>query len=144
MPATPRAKAPARPKAAPKAKAKVAPKAKPRTFDGYLAALPPEQRAALQTLRRIIHAAAPQAEEYLGYGLAAFRQDGPLVALGAAGAHCALYPMTGHSVADFAAELKGYSTSKGAIRFPADKPLPAALVRKIVKARLAENAAKRK
>ena len=119
------------------------PKSKPQTFDGYLAALPPDQRAALQKLRQVIHAAAPQAEEYIGYGLAAFRQDGPLVALGAAGAHCAFYPMTGHTVADFAAELKGYSTSKGTIRFPADKPLPAALVRKIVKARLAENAAKR-
>ena len=118
-------------------------KPKPQTFDDYLAALPPDQRAALQKMRQTIHAAAPQAEEYIGYGLAAFRQDGPLVALGAAGGHCGFYPMTGHTVADFAAELKGYSTSKGAIRFAAEKPLPAALVRKIVKARLAENAAKR-
>jgi len=139
MPAAPKAKTPARPKAAPKAA-----KAKPQTFDGYLDALPADQRAALQQLREIIHAAAPRAEEYIGYGLATFRQDGPLVALGAAGAHCAFYPMTGHTVADFAAELKGYSTSKGTIRFAADKPLPAALVRQIVKARLAENAAKRK
>jgi uncharacterized protein YdhG (YjbR/CyaY superfamily) len=136
MPAAHQAKPPARPKAAPQAK--------PQTFDGYLDALPADQRAALQKLREIIHAAAPKAEEYIGYGLAAFRQDGPLVAVGAAGTHCGFYPMTGHTVADFAAELKGYSTSKGAIRFPADRPLPAALVRKIVKARLAENAAKRK
>jgi uncharacterized protein YdhG (YjbR/CyaY superfamily) len=117
---------------------------KPTTIDDYLAPLPPDQQAALQKLRRTIHAAAPKAEEYIGYGLAAFRQDGPLVALGAASGHCAFYPMNGHTVADFAAELKGYGTSKGAIRFPAAKPLPAALLRKIVKARLAENAARLK
>ena len=142
MPSAAKAKAPAKPRTP--AKTKTETKSRPQTFDGYLDALPADQRAALQKLREVIQAAAPQAEEYIGYGLAAFRQDGPLVALGAAGAHCGFYPMTGHTVDDFAADLKGYSTSKGTIRFLADKPLPAALVRKIVKARLAENAAKRK
>ncbi len=110
-------------------------------FDAYLAALGEEQRAALGKLRKTIRAAAPKAEEGISYGLAAFRLEGrPLVGLGASAKHCAFYLMSGSTVADHAAELKGYDTSKGTIRFPASKPLPAALVRKLVKARIAENA----
>jgi uncharacterized protein YdhG (YjbR/CyaY superfamily) len=111
------------------------------TFDEYLAALDEGKRAALERLRKTIHAAAPKAEEYVAYGLAAFRLDGkPLVAIGASGSHCALYPMNGTTVAAFKRELKGYDTAKGTIRFHESHPLPAALVRKIVKARIAENA----
>jgi uncharacterized protein YdhG (YjbR/CyaY superfamily) len=118
--------------------------AKPKTFDDYLAALGKDQRAALQKLRKIIKAAAPGAEEYVAYGLAAFRRDGlPLVALGATPKHCAFYLMSGSTVAAHADELKGYDTSKGTIRFTPDKPLPATLVRKLVKARIAENDARR-
>ncbi len=118
--------------------------AKPKTFDDCLAGLRPDQRAALEKLRKTIHAAAPGAEEYVGYGLAAFRLDGkPLVALGAAANHCAFYLMSGSMVDTHAAALKNYDTSKGTIRFPADKPLPAALVKKLVKARIAENASHR-
>jgi uncharacterized protein YdhG (YjbR/CyaY superfamily) len=114
------------------------------TFDEYLAALDDGKRAALEKLRKTIRAAAPRAEEYIGYGLAAFRLDGkPLVALGASAGHCAFYPMNGTTVAAFKRELKGYETSKGTIRFQEGKPLPAALVRKIVKERIAENAATR-
>jgi uncharacterized protein YdhG (YjbR/CyaY superfamily) len=114
--------------------------AKPKTIDEYLAALSDDQRAALEKLRKAIRAAAPKAEEYIGYGLAAFRLDGrPLVAFGAAANHCAFYPMSSTTVGAHQDELKGYDTSKGTIRFPADKPLPAALVRKLVKARIAEN-----
>ena len=117
---------------------------KASTFDEYLAGLDDGKRATLEKLRRTIRAAAPRAEKYVGYGLAAFRLDGkPLVALGASATHCAFYPMNGTTVAAFKRELKGYETSKGTIRFPEDRPLPAALVRKIVKARIAENAAKR-
>ena len=117
---------------------------KATTFDEYLAALDGGKRAALEKLRKTIRAAAPRAEEYIGYGLAAFRLDGkPLVALGASATHCAFYPMNGTTVAAFKSELKGYETAKGTIRFQEGKPLPAALVRKIVKARIAENAAKR-
>lgn len=115
-------------------------KTKPTTFDGYLAALSADQRAALEKLRKTIKAAAPKAEEGISYGLAAFRLDGrPLVALGAAANHCAFYLMSGSTVAAHQDELGGYDTSKGTIRFPANKPLPAALVRKLVKARIAEN-----
>jgi uncharacterized protein YdhG (YjbR/CyaY superfamily) len=111
------------------------------TIDEYLARVEPEQRAALEALRQVIRKAAPKAEEVITYGIAAFRQNGSLVGLSASAKHCALHPMNGHTVADFAADLAGYSTSKGTIRFTPDKPLPAALVRRIVKARVAENEA---
>src|SRR5205823_4816523 len=102
------------------------------------------QRAALEKLRKTIQAAAPQAEEYISYQLPAFRLDGrPLVAFGAATNHCAFYPMSSRTVPAHKDDLKGYDTSKGTIRFAADKPLPAALVRKLVKARIAENEARR-
>ena len=118
---------------------------KAATIDEYLAVLEPGKRNALEKLRKTIRAAAPRAEEYIGYGLAAFRLDGkPLVALGASTSHCAFYPMNGTTVSMFKAELKGYDTAKGTIRFHETKPLPAVLVRKIVKARIAENAAGRR
>src|SRR5437016_4245160 len=115
--------------------------AKPKTIDEYLAALSDDKRATLEKLRKTIKAAAPTAEECISYGLAAFRLDGrPLVAFGAGANHCAFYPMSSATVGTLKNELKNYDTSKGTIRFPADKPLPAALVRKVVKARVAENA----
>ena len=113
----------------------------PGTLDDYLAALNDDQRAALERLRQLIRAAAPKAEECISYRLPAFRLDGRLlVAFGAAAKHCALYPMSAATVAAFKDELEGYDTSKGTIRFQAHRPLPAALVRKLVKARSAENA----
>lgn len=115
--------------------------AKPKTFDEYLSALDGDNRAALEKLRKTIKAAAPNAEECISYGLASFRLDGkPLVALGATANHCAFYLMSNSTVAAHQDELKKYDTSTGTIRFPPDKPLPAALVRKLVKARIAENA----
>jgi uncharacterized protein YdhG (YjbR/CyaY superfamily) len=117
--------------------------AKPTTIDEYLAAVSDEQRAALEKLRKTIRAAAPKAEECISYQLAAFRLDGkPLVAFGATDNHCAFYPMSSSTVAAHKDELTAYETSKGAIRFQADKPLPVALVRKLVKARIAENVAR--
>jgi uncharacterized protein YdhG (YjbR/CyaY superfamily) len=116
---------------------------KPKTIDEYLAPLPADQRAALQKLRKAIRAAAPKAEEYIGYGLAAFRLGGrPLVAIGASTSHCAFYPMSSSTVADHKKELAAYETSKGTIRFLPSRPLPASLVRKLVKARIAENASR--
>lgn len=115
--------------------------AKPKTIDDYLAPLSEEQRATLQKLRKTINAAAPKSEECISYGLAAFKLDGkPLVAFGATPNHCAFYLMSGSTVDNHADDLKKYDTSKGTIRFPASKPLPATLVRKLVKARIAENA----
>jgi len=121
-------------------KTKTKPTPKTKTIDGYLAALSADRRAALEELRKIIRAAAPKAEECFSYGLPAFCQDGrPLVAFSASAGHCSLFPMNGHTVAAHKAELKGYETSKGTIRFQPADPLPAALVRKLVKARITEN-----
>ena len=104
----------------------------------YLAALSADKRAALEKLRQQIKAATPKAEEYISYGLPSFQLNGKLlVSYGAAAKHCAFYP--GSIVRKFKDELKDYDTTgKGTIRFSADKPLPAALVRKIVKARIAQ------
>jgi len=115
-------------------------KGKPKNIDEYLAAISDDKRAALEKLRKTIKAAAPEAEECISYGLPAFRFDGkPLVGFGAAANHCAFYPMSSSTVEAHKDDLKDYDTSKGSIRFQADKPLPVALVRKLVKARIAEN-----
>src|SRR6266481_3311143 len=118
-------------------------KSKPKTIDDYLDSLSDDKRAALEKLRKTIRAAAPKAEECISYGLAAFRQNGMLVGIGATANHCAFYLMSSSTVEAHKEELKTYDTSKGAIRFQADKPLPVALVRKLVKARIAENAGRR-
>jgi uncharacterized protein YdhG (YjbR/CyaY superfamily) len=117
---------------------------KPRTIDEYLAPLGRDQRVVLEQLRQTIRALAPKAEECISYQLAAFRLDGRmLVAFGASAKHCAFYPLSASTVAAFQDELAGYDTSQGTIRFPADHPLPPSLVRKLVKARIAENAGRR-
>jgi uncharacterized protein YdhG (YjbR/CyaY superfamily) len=111
------------------------PTVKATTIDEYLAPLPAGKRAALQWLRRHIKSAAPGAEECISYGIPAFRLDGKLlVHFGAAAKHCAFYP--GAAVGDCKLELAGYDTSKGTVRFQPDHPLPAALVRKLVKAQI--------
>jgi uncharacterized protein YdhG (YjbR/CyaY superfamily) len=116
-----------------KAKAKSA--SKPKTIDQYLAAVDPDKRAALQKLRRTIRAAVPRAEECISYGIPAFRLDGKLLLwFAAAKNHCSLYP--GTVIEELAEELEGYETSRGTIRFQPDHPLPATLVRKLLKARL--------
>jgi uncharacterized protein YdhG (YjbR/CyaY superfamily) len=108
------------------------------THDAYLTALSDDKRRALEKLRKDIKAAAPKAEECISYGIPGFRLNGKLlVSYGAAAKHCAFYP--GSTLQAFKKEMKNYDTSgKGTIRFPAEKPLPSALVRKIVKARIAQ------
>src|SRR3954467_5771031 len=113
--------------------------ARPSTIDEYLARVSDHQRAALASLRATIKQVAPGAEECISYQIAAFRLNGMLVGFGATAKHCAFYLMSSSTVEAYKDELKGYDTSKGSIRFQADKPLPAALVRKLVKARIAEN-----
>lgn len=115
------------------------PAAKPRTVDEYLATLSPEKRRALGTLRKAIRAAAPGVEECIRYGIPGFRLDGRLLAwMGAGRNHCSFYP--GGVVQDFPEIVEVYDTSKGTIRFPPGEPLPAALVRRLVKARISKNA----
>ena len=114
---------------------------KPVTIDDYLALLPDNQRSALQKLRKTIRAAAPKAEECISYQIPAFRLGRLLVGFGATASHCSFFLMSGTIVEAHRTMLQGYDTTKGAIRFSPDKPLPAALVRALVKARIAENAA---
>jgi uncharacterized protein YdhG (YjbR/CyaY superfamily) len=113
--------------------------AKPETIDAYLATVSPDKRAALQKLRQAIHAAARDVEECISYQMPGFRLGGKvLVWFGAGAHHCAFYP--GAVVQALGDELEGYETSKGTIRFQPDHPLPAALVKKLVKARIAGSA----
>jgi uncharacterized protein YdhG (YjbR/CyaY superfamily) len=112
---------------------------KATTIDDYLARLPDDQRTALERLRQTIRRAAPNAEECISYSMPAFRLNGILVGFAAKRHHCALYPFNGTTVKAFKDDLKSFETSMGAIKFQPAKPLPAALVRKIVKARIAEN-----
>jgi uncharacterized protein YdhG (YjbR/CyaY superfamily) len=107
------------------------------THEEYLAPLSADKRRALEKLRKDIKAAAPKAEECISYGIPGFRLNGKLlVSYGAAAKHCAFYP--GSTLQAFKKEMKGYDTSgKGTIRLSPDKPLPSALVRKIVRARMA-------
>jgi uncharacterized protein YdhG (YjbR/CyaY superfamily) len=113
---------------------------KPRTIDDYLDGVSADKRAALEKVRAAIRSAAPKAEECVAYGLPAFRLNGKiLVAFRVAANHCAFHPMSGATVAAHRAELAGYDTSPGTIRFQPTAPLPARLIRKLVKARIAEN-----
>lgn len=112
---------------------------KPASIGAYLTTLDDEKRAALESLRRTIRATVPQARECIAYGIPAYRLNGRLlVGFGAAAKHCAFYPMSATTVAAHAGEFANYDTSKGTIRFQADKPLPAGLVRRMVKARVRE------
>jgi uncharacterized protein YdhG (YjbR/CyaY superfamily) len=109
--------------------------------DTYLGEVPGDSRAALEKLRKTIRAAAgPEAEEGVSYGIPAFKMHGrPLVAYAALKNHCSFFPMSPALIEAHAKELAGFETAKGTIRFTADKPLPSTLVRKLVKARIAEN-----
>jgi uncharacterized protein YdhG (YjbR/CyaY superfamily) len=123
---------------------RTAKRAKAGTVSEYLASLNPENRTALNKLRKNILAAAPGAEECISYQMPAFRFDGRmLVWYGAWENHCALYP--GTSIALFKKDLGRFDTgNKGTIRFQPGNPLPASLVRRLVKARIAQNASLRK
>src|SRR5213080_3109566 len=101
------------------------------SVDGYLRALPEAQRAALEKLRKTIRAAAPEATETISYQMPAFKDHGRfLVSYAAFKDHCSLFPASKAVMEALGEELKPYFTGKGTIRFHADKPLPAALVKK--------------
>jgi len=114
-------------------------KQKPKTIDKYLAGVNADHRNVLKKVRRTIRAVAPKAEECISYGIPAFRLDGrSLLFFGAWANHCALYPGSSAMLKKFRNDLRDFQTSKGTIRFSAGKPLPVSLVKKLVKARVAE------
>jgi uncharacterized protein YdhG (YjbR/CyaY superfamily) len=117
---------------------KVKPSATPQTVDDYLAALPEEARATLEKIRKAIKAAAPKATEVISYQMPMYKQHGMLVGFAAFKNHCSIFPGA-KPMETYKDELKAYKTSKGTIRFPIGKPLPAALVKKLIKTRIAEN-----
>jgi uncharacterized protein YdhG (YjbR/CyaY superfamily) len=116
----------------------------PKDTDEYLASVPEPARGTLNKIRAAIRAAAPaEVTEAIGYGMPTFRYKGALVGFAAFSDHCSFFPMRGSVIEAFQRELKDYETSKGTIRFPVDKPLPAALVKRLVKARVAQNESKK-
>jgi uncharacterized protein YdhG (YjbR/CyaY superfamily) len=115
-----------------------------RAVDEYLAKVPEPARGTLNKVRAMIKAAAPaEATEGLSYSMPAFRYKGALVAYAAFKDHCSFFPMQASLIDAMKDELKGYRTSKGTLQFTVDKPLPATLVKKMVKARVAENEGKK-
>jgi uncharacterized protein YdhG (YjbR/CyaY superfamily) len=116
---------------------------KHKTVPAYLAAAPKDAKAALRQLRAAVRALAPQAEESISYGMPGYKLHGrPLVYYAAFARHVAFFPASGTFLDRFTRELKGYRSGKGTLQFPYGKPLPMALIRKLVKARVTENVAK--
>ena len=112
--------------------------------EAYLAKVPEPARSTLATIRATIRSAVPpETTECLSYGMPAFRYKGALVAYAAFKEHCSFFPMQASLIDEMKVELKGYRTSKGTLQFAVDKPLPSTLVKKMVKARVAENERKK-
>lgn len=108
-------------------------------IDEYLATITGDQRAALDKLRKTIRSIVPRAEECISYRMPAFRLDGRIIAgFQPTAKGCSYYPFSGRTLQTLAGDLKGYGKTKGALHFHPDKPLPAALVRKLLEARIAE------
>jgi len=109
-----------------------------QNIDEYIAGFPEDIQAILQNLRRVIHEAAPEAQETISYRMPAFKKNGILVYFAAFKDHIGFFP-TSFGVSAFARELESYDTAKGTIRFPLDEPIPVNLIKKIVKFRAQEN-----
>jgi uncharacterized protein YdhG (YjbR/CyaY superfamily) len=118
-------------------------KSVPKTIDEYLANVSEPARSTLNRIRATIRSVAPsETTEGISYRIPTFHYKGPLVGFAAFSNHCSLFPMSGSLIKAFKNELKEFQTSKGTIRFPVNKPLPAALVKKLVKARIAQKEGK--
>ena len=105
----------------------------------YFTSLPAPVRSRMKAIRDMVRGIAPDAIEVFSYGIPGFKLDGkPLVWYGAFAQHTSLFPMTASIRKAHAAALDGYKTSAGTVQFPLDKPLPTALVKRLIKARLAE------
>jgi uncharacterized protein YdhG (YjbR/CyaY superfamily) len=108
-------------------------------IDEYLAGVSPSNRALLQSLRKTIHTIVPEVEECISYGMPAFRYRGQVIAgFQATSKGCSYYPFSGTTLKTRAIDIDGYGKTKSALHFGPDRPLPASLVRKLLKARIAE------
>jgi len=117
----------------------------PKDVDEYLAGVPEPARTTLTRIRAVIRSAVPpEATEAISYRIPTFKYKGSLMAFAAFSKHCSLFPMSYAVIAAFKNELKAFQISKGTIRFPLDKPLPAVILKKMVKARIAEKERKKK
>lgn len=117
----------------------------PKDVDEYLAGVPEPARATLNKIRATIRSVVPpEATEAISYGMPAFKYKGPLFAYAAFKNHCSVFPMNAALIDVFKDDLKGFETSKGTVRFPVDKPPSSALIKKLVKARIADNEAGKK
>jgi len=114
---------------------------KPIDTDSYIASFPKETQKLLKQVRKAIQEAAPKAEELISYGMPAFKLNGPVAYFAGYEHHIGFYP-TGSGIAAFTEEIKKYKSSKGAVQFPLDKPIPVTLIKKIVKFKVTENAEK--
>lgn len=109
--------------------------------DTYISTFPKQTQKLLQQVRQAIKEAAPEAIELISYGMPAYKQNGPVVYFAGYEHHIGFYP-TGSGIAAFTKEIEKYKSSKGAVQFPIDKPIPVALIKKMVKFKVAENMAK--
>jgi len=117
----------------------------PKNVDEYMEGVPEPARSTLIKIRAMIRSVVPpETTETISYGIPTFRYKGPLFAFAAFSHHRSLFPMGSSVLQAFKDHLKGFQTSKGTIRFPVDKPPPAALVKKLVKARIAQNELKKR
>jgi uncharacterized protein YdhG (YjbR/CyaY superfamily) len=114
-----------------------------KSVSEYMSAVPTKSKGLIKELRSIIRNEVPDAEELISYGMPAFKWKGMLVYYAAAKEHLGFYP-TPSAIVKFSKELTVYKTSKGAIQFPLDQPLPVALIKKIVRFRMEENEIKAK
>jgi uncharacterized protein YdhG (YjbR/CyaY superfamily) len=120
-------------------------KAIPKTVDEYLASVSGPARSTLEKVRAVIRSAAPsETAEVISYRMPMYKYKGTLIGFAAFAKHCSLFLATSSMDKLFKDELRPYDTSKGTIRFPVDKPLPARLIRKLIKARVAQNDAREK
>lgn len=111
----------------------------PETIDDYIAGFPPKVQKILKQIRMTIKRAAPNAEESISYRIPTFKLNGPLIYFAAFKAHIGLYPMNSAIKQKFKKELAGYEQSKGTVRLPLDRPIPYALIGRIVQFRGMEN-----
>lgn len=124
---------------------KAAKRAIPKTVDEYLAGVPEPQRSTLKKVRAVIQSVLPEeATEVISYRIPCVKYHGMLLGYAAFPKHCSLFGMSGTLLGPFKEELKKYPTSKGTIRFEVDKPLPATLIKKLVKHAVAQKEAKAK